>query len=196
MAEPQPKVEQRSSHARANDVSAKMGTRLLQGWAMLEEVCPRCNVPLMRQRKTNQLECVGCSRTGAMPSDFAEKPAPAQTSAQAPAQAPAPAAAVASAAAPASQRESSECNVAHRPASGANHSGGSPADASANTHVISNPCQCSALDTTKARHAVQSAVDTVSAALEREAANFSSPSHVKELAFCLDALLVASNRMR
>lgn len=35
----------------SDDVSKKMGAKLLQGWAMLEKACADCNVPLMRSKK-------------------------------------------------------------------------------------------------------------------------------------------------
>lgn len=35
-----------------------MGTLLLQGWAMLEECCDECNVPLMRSRDKLKEVCV------------------------------------------------------------------------------------------------------------------------------------------
>lgn len=37
-----------------------MGQLLLQGWAMLEETCEDCNVPLMRSRDKKQEMCVQC----------------------------------------------------------------------------------------------------------------------------------------
>jgi uncharacterized Zn finger protein (UPF0148 family) len=42
--------------------SSKMGTLLLQGWAMLEECCEDCNVPLMRNRTKDKEICVQCNR--------------------------------------------------------------------------------------------------------------------------------------
>lgn len=36
-----------------------MGNLLLQGWAMLEETCPDCNVPIMRSRSKEEI-CVVC----------------------------------------------------------------------------------------------------------------------------------------
>ena len=38
-----------------------MGTLLLQGYAMLEETCPDCNVPIMRSRSKEEL-CVVCGQ--------------------------------------------------------------------------------------------------------------------------------------
>jgi uncharacterized Zn finger protein (UPF0148 family) len=42
--------------------SQKMGALLLQGWAMLEECCEECNVPLMRNRTKDKEVCVQCDR--------------------------------------------------------------------------------------------------------------------------------------
>jgi uncharacterized Zn finger protein (UPF0148 family) len=39
-----------------------MGSLLLQGWAMLEECCDECNVPLMRNRAKDKEVCVECNR--------------------------------------------------------------------------------------------------------------------------------------
>lgn len=39
-----------------------MGTLLLQGWAMLEECCDECNVPLMRNRTKDKEVCVQCDK--------------------------------------------------------------------------------------------------------------------------------------
>ena len=43
------------------DFSAKMGQLLLQGYAMLEHVCPDCHVPIMRSRAKHEL-CVSCDQ--------------------------------------------------------------------------------------------------------------------------------------
>merc|ERR1712137_96993 len=42
------------------DPSSKLGEKLLQGWTMLEDACPRCNIPLMRKPKSKDMLCVGC----------------------------------------------------------------------------------------------------------------------------------------
>lgn len=42
--------------------SNDMGKLLLQGWAMLEECCCDCNVPLMRSPKKDQEICVQCGK--------------------------------------------------------------------------------------------------------------------------------------
>ena len=42
---------------RLDNCSARMGTLLLQGWAMLEQVCPDCDVPIMRSRKKEEICC-------------------------------------------------------------------------------------------------------------------------------------------
>lgn len=39
------------------------GDLLLRGWAMLAENCPRCQVPLMRDPKTQDRLCVNCDCT-------------------------------------------------------------------------------------------------------------------------------------
>ena len=39
-----------------------MGSLLLQGWAMLEDCCEQCNVPLMRNRTKDKEVCVECNR--------------------------------------------------------------------------------------------------------------------------------------
>ena len=40
--------------------SARMGTLLLQGWAMLETTCPDCLVPIMRSRDKKEEICCVC----------------------------------------------------------------------------------------------------------------------------------------
>ena len=42
-----------------DDTSSKLAKKLLEGWAMLEECCPDCLVPLMRPRKGTAV-CVSC----------------------------------------------------------------------------------------------------------------------------------------
>ena len=53
-----------------------MGSLLLQGWAMLEECCDECNVPLMRNRTKDKEVCVECNRDYKATTDpkSAEKP--------------------------------------------------------------------------------------------------------------------------
>ncbi|KAF9121625.1 hypothetical protein BGW39_010377 [Mortierella sp. 14UC] len=41
-------------------VSATMGNYMLQGWAMLNDGCPDCNTPLMRNREATSQICVNC----------------------------------------------------------------------------------------------------------------------------------------
>ncbi|KAF9918309.1 hypothetical protein FBU30_000273 [Linnemannia zychae] len=41
-------------------VSAAMGNYMLQGWAMLNDGCPDCNTPLMRNREATSQICVNC----------------------------------------------------------------------------------------------------------------------------------------
>ncbi|KAF9956735.1 hypothetical protein BGZ72_002528 [Mortierella alpina] len=41
-------------------VSAAMGQYMLQGWAMLNDGCPDCNTPLMRNREATSQICVNC----------------------------------------------------------------------------------------------------------------------------------------
>jgi len=48
---------------RTNDVSNKLGQYMLQGWALLGSVCPRCNCPYMRNPQTLDLLCVSCEET-------------------------------------------------------------------------------------------------------------------------------------
>ena len=40
------------------NATSRMGTLLLQGWAMLEHSCPDCNVPIMRSRQKEEICCV------------------------------------------------------------------------------------------------------------------------------------------
>ncbi|KAG0056012.1 hypothetical protein BGZ83_006625 [Gryganskiella cystojenkinii] len=41
-------------------VSAAMGSYMLQGWTMLNDGCPDCNTPLMRNREATSQICVNC----------------------------------------------------------------------------------------------------------------------------------------
>jgi len=42
-----------------DDASSKLAQKLLEGWAMLEECCPNCMVPLMKPKKGSAI-CVSC----------------------------------------------------------------------------------------------------------------------------------------
>lgn len=42
------------------DASAKLAEKMLQGYAMIQDSCGDCNVPLMRTRDRTKHECVGC----------------------------------------------------------------------------------------------------------------------------------------
>jgi uncharacterized Zn finger protein (UPF0148 family) len=44
---------------KSDELSKKMGEKLIQGWAMLEDVCFDCLFPLMRSRR-GEIICVGC----------------------------------------------------------------------------------------------------------------------------------------
>ncbi|GIM04876.1 hypothetical protein Vretimale_9374 [Volvox reticuliferus] len=45
------------------DTSKRLGALLLRGWAMLGENCPDCQVPLMKERASNERLCVNCDTT-------------------------------------------------------------------------------------------------------------------------------------
>lgn len=45
--------------AESDRISAALGQKMLQGWAMLDAYCPVCNTPLVRSRD-GRLFCVGC----------------------------------------------------------------------------------------------------------------------------------------
>ncbi|KAF9572833.1 hypothetical protein EC968_009398 [Mortierella alpina] len=49
-----------SSTMDTDRVSAAMGQYMLQGWAMLNDGCPDCNTPLMRNREATSQICVNC----------------------------------------------------------------------------------------------------------------------------------------
>ncbi|KAF9183313.1 hypothetical protein BGZ51_008130 [Haplosporangium sp. Z 767] len=53
-------LEQPNRVADADKVSAAMGSYMLQGWAMLNDGCPDCNTPLMRNREATSQICVNC----------------------------------------------------------------------------------------------------------------------------------------
>ena len=47
--------------SKSDDISKKLGEKLIQGWAMLEDACQDCNVPIMRSKK-GEMVCFGCNR--------------------------------------------------------------------------------------------------------------------------------------
>eukprot|EP00357_Protocruzia_adherens_P013281 CAMPEP_0114987274 /NCGR_PEP_ID=MMETSP0216-20121206/8911_1 /TAXON_ID=223996 /ORGANISM="Protocruzia adherens, Strain Boccale" /LENGTH=251 /DNA_ID=CAMNT_0002349843 /DNA_START=21 /DNA_END=776 /DNA_ORIENTATION=+ len=53
--------ETSSPSTSTEDVSNKLGEKMLQGWAMLAEHCAKCGTPLMRDR-TKNIHCLGCGR--------------------------------------------------------------------------------------------------------------------------------------
>lgn len=55
--------ENEAKRKKADELSKKMGEKLLQGWAMLEDSCFDCMFPLMRSRK-GETVCVGCGPVG------------------------------------------------------------------------------------------------------------------------------------
>lgn len=60
-----------------DDCTKDIAELLLQGWAMLAESCPNCNIPLMRNPRTKIEKCVGCSSS--VPSEERSGPAQADT---------------------------------------------------------------------------------------------------------------------
>ncbi|GJJ74832.1 UPF0148 protein [Entomortierella parvispora] len=70
--DPQPSIDPTSASATASNlasdlknmdmdkVSAAMGNYMLQGWTMLNDGCPDCNTPLMRNRESTSQICVNC----------------------------------------------------------------------------------------------------------------------------------------
>ncbi|KAK9838069.1 hypothetical protein WJX74_011117 [Apatococcus lobatus] len=48
------------AQAASDTTSQRLAARMLQGWAMLADHCPRCYTPLMRSRQ-QELECVTCN---------------------------------------------------------------------------------------------------------------------------------------
>ena len=44
------------------DTSGALAAKLLAGWTMLEESCPNCHVPLVRQKNKKEMLCVSCER--------------------------------------------------------------------------------------------------------------------------------------
>ncbi|CAO3565843.1 unnamed protein product [Mortierella alpina] len=68
------------SHSMDTDrVSAAMGQYMLQGWAMLNDGCPDCNTPLMRNREATSQICVNCEMNPPVDPEEAEMtPTPQQ----------------------------------------------------------------------------------------------------------------------
>ena len=63
---------------RSEQCSSRMGTLLLQGWAMLDQNCPDCLVPIMRSRDKKEEICCVCheeykSKQEAQPTQIAQK---------------------------------------------------------------------------------------------------------------------------
>ena len=99
--------ERSAASASAFDPSREMGQRLLQGFALLEEQCPLCDLPLMRQpqRIGRNVLCVRPRCAAALPeadsarglqqrlAEAARQPSPRRASAEAPAALVAPSAA-------------------------------------------------------------------------------------------------------
>lgn len=48
--------------SRSDEVSKKLGEKLVQGWAMLQDACNDCNVPIMRSKK-GEMVCFGCNKS-------------------------------------------------------------------------------------------------------------------------------------
>ncbi|XP_057853605.2 uncharacterized protein LOC131063721 [Cryptomeria japonica] len=46
---------------KSDDASAAIAAKLLQGWALLNDYCPQCINPLLRNRE-GRMYCVGCSQ--------------------------------------------------------------------------------------------------------------------------------------
>ena len=44
-----------------NDITAVLGEYLLKGWVMMNECCPKCNVPLMRTKDSSTIKCFQCN---------------------------------------------------------------------------------------------------------------------------------------
>ncbi|KAG0363205.1 hypothetical protein BG005_002354 [Podila minutissima] len=68
----------------SDKVSAAMGNYMLQGWALLNDGCPDCNTPLMRNREATNQICVNCELNPPVdpeetPSQEATPEAPAAT---------------------------------------------------------------------------------------------------------------------
>lgn len=58
------KYEYPQSQRKSDQVSKEMGQKLLQGWTLLNDVCPNpsCAVPLMRERGSQRMFCVACQQ--------------------------------------------------------------------------------------------------------------------------------------
>lgn len=54
-------TERTSRRSRADDSSAAIAEKLLQGWALLSDHCPQCVTPLVRNRE-RRMYCVSCSQ--------------------------------------------------------------------------------------------------------------------------------------
>lgn len=54
-------TERTSRRSRADDSSAAIAQKLLQGWALLSDHCPQCVTPLVRNRE-RRMYCVSCSQ--------------------------------------------------------------------------------------------------------------------------------------
>lgn len=52
-----------------NEVTSQMGEKLLQGWTLLQESCPACSVPLMRDRD-RKMWCFSCNLQVITQADF------------------------------------------------------------------------------------------------------------------------------
>ncbi|KAG0211529.1 hypothetical protein BGX28_007753 [Mortierella sp. GBA30] len=68
----------RTSQIDTDKVSAAMGRYMLQGWAMLNDGCPDCNTPLMRNREATSQICVNCELNPPVDPEEAENTAVSQ----------------------------------------------------------------------------------------------------------------------
>ncbi|MCO5559026.1 hypothetical protein L7F22_012618 [Adiantum nelumboides] len=57
---------------RSSDHSASLAEKLLQGWALLQEHCPQCFTPLVRNRQ-RKMYCVACAQWVVSQSEAAEQ---------------------------------------------------------------------------------------------------------------------------
>ncbi|KAI5079797.1 hypothetical protein GOP47_0005276 [Adiantum capillus-veneris] len=57
---------------RSSDHSAALAEKLLQGWALLQEHCPQCLTPLVRNRQ-RKMYCVACTQWVVSQSEAAEQ---------------------------------------------------------------------------------------------------------------------------
>lgn len=60
------------SVTRSSDHSAALAEKLLQGWALLQEHCPQCFTPLVRNRQ-RKMYCVACSQWVVSQTEAAEQ---------------------------------------------------------------------------------------------------------------------------